>query len=171
MITFLNVVAIAAAVVGAGVLLVFSYLIVPALAAITLGGSTGDNAFDQTIVNGISRIGYMTGGKAALWKDEDMADVFTRKATTDVSYLACARRLLDGGDVFYPQFATHNAHTIASIIELAGARRDLEFQRLHGMVVSCRVSPVHQTLGDPFGLTGADVVGFQDRAHRALRHG
>ena len=35
---------------------------------------------DQTIVNGISRIGYMTGGKAALWKDEDMADVFTRKA-------------------------------------------------------------------------------------------
>jgi arylsulfatase A-like enzyme len=36
---------------------------------------------DQTIVNGISRIGYMTGGKAALWKDEDMADVFTRKAT------------------------------------------------------------------------------------------
>ena len=36
---------------------------------------------DQTIVNGISRIGYMTGGKAALWKDEDMADVFTRQAT------------------------------------------------------------------------------------------
>jgi arylsulfatase A-like enzyme len=39
---------------------------------------------DQTIVNGISRIGYMTGGKAALWKDEDMADVFTRKATAFV---------------------------------------------------------------------------------------
>ncbi len=36
---------------------------------------------DQTIVNGISRIGYMTGGKAALWKDEDMADVFTGQAT------------------------------------------------------------------------------------------
>jgi RHH-type transcriptional regulator, proline utilization regulon repressor / proline dehydrogenase / delta 1-pyrroline-5-carboxylate dehydrogenase len=59
--------------------------------------------------------------------------VLTRKLATDVSYLACARRLLDGGDAFYPQFATHNAHTIASIIELAGARRDLEFQRLHGM--------------------------------------
>jgi RHH-type proline utilization regulon transcriptional repressor/proline dehydrogenase/delta 1-pyrroline-5-carboxylate dehydrogenase len=59
--------------------------------------------------------------------------VLTRKLATDVSYLACARRLLDGGDAFYPQFATHNAHTIASIIELAGTRRDLEFQRLHGM--------------------------------------
>ncbi len=59
--------------------------------------------------------------------------VLTRKLATDVSYLACARRLLDGGDAFYPQFATHNAQTIASIIELAGTRRDLEFQRLHGM--------------------------------------
>ncbi len=59
--------------------------------------------------------------------------VLTRKLATDVSYLACARRLLEGGDAFYPQFATHNAHSIASIIELAGARRDLEFQRLHGM--------------------------------------
>ena len=39
--------------------------------------------------------------------------VFTRKVATDVSYLACAKRLLDGGDAFYPQFATHNAHTIA----------------------------------------------------------
>lgn len=62
--------------------------------------------------------------------------VLTRKLATDVSYLVCARRLLDGGDAFYPQFATHNAHTIASIIELAGARRDLEFQRLHGMGVA-----------------------------------
>jgi RHH-type transcriptional regulator, proline utilization regulon repressor / proline dehydrogenase / delta 1-pyrroline-5-carboxylate dehydrogenase len=59
--------------------------------------------------------------------------VLTRKLATDVSYLACARRLLEGGDAFYPQFATHNAQSIASIIELAGARRDLEFQRLHGM--------------------------------------
>jgi RHH-type transcriptional regulator, proline utilization regulon repressor / proline dehydrogenase / delta 1-pyrroline-5-carboxylate dehydrogenase len=59
--------------------------------------------------------------------------VLTRKLATDVSYLACARRLLDGGDAFYPQFATHNAHSIASIIELADGRRDLEFQRLHGM--------------------------------------
>ncbi|RMD92526.1 MAG: bifunctional proline dehydrogenase/L-glutamate gamma-semialdehyde dehydrogenase, partial [Alphaproteobacteria bacterium] len=59
--------------------------------------------------------------------------VFTRKASTDVSYLACAARLLDMADRLYPQFATHNAHTVATVLELAGARRDFEFQRLHGM--------------------------------------
>ena len=59
--------------------------------------------------------------------------VFTRKVATDVSYLACARRLLAAGDAIYPQFATHNAHTIACVIEMAGNRRDFEFQRLHGM--------------------------------------
>ena len=59
--------------------------------------------------------------------------VFTRKLATDVSYLACARRLLAGGEAFYPQFATHNAQTLASILELAGDRRTFEFQRLHGM--------------------------------------
>ena len=59
--------------------------------------------------------------------------VFTRKLATDVSYLACARRLLAGGEAFYPQFATHNAQSLASIVELAGNRRGFEFQRLHGM--------------------------------------
>jgi RHH-type proline utilization regulon transcriptional repressor/proline dehydrogenase/delta 1-pyrroline-5-carboxylate dehydrogenase len=59
--------------------------------------------------------------------------VFTRKLATDVSYLACARRLLAGQDAFYPQFATHNAQTLASIVEFAGSRRAFEFQRLHGM--------------------------------------
>ncbi|WP_405229067.1 bifunctional proline dehydrogenase/L-glutamate gamma-semialdehyde dehydrogenase PutA [Lentisalinibacter sediminis] len=59
--------------------------------------------------------------------------VFTRKANTDVSFLACARELLDAGERLYPQFATHNAHTLASILHLAGQRRDYEFQRLHGM--------------------------------------
>ncbi|MEK0082957.1 bifunctional proline dehydrogenase/L-glutamate gamma-semialdehyde dehydrogenase PutA [Benzoatithermus flavus] len=60
--------------------------------------------------------------------------VFTRKVATDVSYLACAKRLLEGGELFYPQFATHNAHTIAAVIELAGNRRSgFEFQKLHGM--------------------------------------
>ncbi len=58
--------------------------------------------------------------------------VFTRKANTDVSYLACARRLFDHGAKFYPQFATHNAHTIAAIQQMA-AGRPFEFQRLHGM--------------------------------------
>ena len=59
--------------------------------------------------------------------------VFTRKASTDVSYLACARMLLAEPRLFYAQFATHNAHSIAAVLEDAGPRRDFEFQRLHGM--------------------------------------
>ena len=59
--------------------------------------------------------------------------VFTRKTHTDVSYLACARRLLACGDNVYPQFATHNAHTLASVMHFAGTRKAFEFQRLHGM--------------------------------------
>ncbi len=59
--------------------------------------------------------------------------VFTRKAHTDVSYLACARMLVNAGNNLYPQFATHNAHTLASILHFAGSRTDFEFQRLHGM--------------------------------------
>ena len=59
--------------------------------------------------------------------------VFTRKVHTDVSYLACARLALAAGEALYPQFATHNAHTLASVLHYAGSRRDYEFQRLHGM--------------------------------------
>jgi RHH-type proline utilization regulon transcriptional repressor/proline dehydrogenase/delta 1-pyrroline-5-carboxylate dehydrogenase len=59
--------------------------------------------------------------------------VFTRKAHTDVSYLACARQALAAGNALYPQFATHNAHTLASILHYAGSSSDYEFQRLHGM--------------------------------------
>ena len=59
--------------------------------------------------------------------------VFTRKEHTDVSYLACARKALAAGDALYPQFATHNAHTLSSVLHFAGSRRDFEFQRLHGM--------------------------------------
>lgn len=60
--------------------------------------------------------------------------VFTRKASTDLSYLAGARFLLSQRSVLYPQFATHNAQTIAAILELAGAdKTNFEFQRLHGM--------------------------------------
>ncbi|MDO5604375.1 MAG: bifunctional proline dehydrogenase/L-glutamate gamma-semialdehyde dehydrogenase PutA [Paracoccus sp. (in: a-proteobacteria)] len=58
--------------------------------------------------------------------------LFTRKAETDVSYIANARRLIGYADRIYPQFATHNAHTVAAIIDMAGAV-DFEFQRLHGM--------------------------------------
>ncbi|WP_222182548.1 bifunctional proline dehydrogenase/L-glutamate gamma-semialdehyde dehydrogenase PutA [Geminicoccus harenae] len=59
--------------------------------------------------------------------------VFTRKVTTDVSYLACAKELFAGGDAFYPMFATHNAQTLAAILDLAGNNRGFEFQKLHGM--------------------------------------
>jgi RHH-type proline utilization regulon transcriptional repressor/proline dehydrogenase/delta 1-pyrroline-5-carboxylate dehydrogenase len=58
--------------------------------------------------------------------------LFTRKAATDVSYLACARDMLRARNI-YPAFATHNALTVATILEWAGDSRDFEFQRLHGM--------------------------------------
>jgi len=60
--------------------------------------------------------------------------VFTRKPNTDVSYLACARLMAKSTDAIYPQFATHNAHTVAYIAQLFGeAHGSFEFQRLHGM--------------------------------------
>jgi RHH-type proline utilization regulon transcriptional repressor/proline dehydrogenase/delta 1-pyrroline-5-carboxylate dehydrogenase len=80
--------------------------------------------------------------KGAYWDTEikraqerGLADypVFTRKAMTDLCYLACARKLLAARPLIYPQFATHNALTVASVIEDAGGVRDYEFQRLHGM--------------------------------------
>ena len=80
--------------------------------------------------------------KGAYWDSEikrsqerglDGYPVWTRKVATDVAYIAAARRLFDAGGVFYPQFATHNAQTVATVLELAGQRRDWEFQRLHGM--------------------------------------
>ncbi len=79
--------------------------------------------------------------KGAYWdseikraQQEGMADypVLTRKVHTDVSYLACARAMLGAPDAIYPQFATHNAHTVASIRVLA-ADAEYEFQCLHGM--------------------------------------
>jgi RHH-type transcriptional regulator, proline utilization regulon repressor / proline dehydrogenase / delta 1-pyrroline-5-carboxylate dehydrogenase len=79
--------------------------------------------------------------KGAYWDTEIKAaqvggltdyPVFTRKVATDVSYLACAKKLLDANDVIYPAFATHNANTIGQVKALA-AGREFEFQRLHGM--------------------------------------
>ena len=71
--------------------------------------------------------------------------VFTRKLATDVSYLACATKLLSAADVIYPAFATHNAYTIGAIKVLA-ATREFEFQRLHGMG-----EQVYDTLADEEG--------------------
>ncbi len=80
--------------------------------------------------------------KGAYWDTEikraqerglDGFPVLTRKAATDVSYMACARILLGNGKAFYPQFATHNALTLAYVLDAAGGWKDFEFQRLHGM--------------------------------------
>ena len=80
--------------------------------------------------------------KGAYWDSEikraqelglDSYPVFTRKASTDVSYIACVRELFANGHSLYPQFATHNAHTVAAVRTLAPRTADYEFQRLHGM--------------------------------------
>ncbi len=80
--------------------------------------------------------------KGAYWDTEikraqesGIADypVFTRKVGTDVSYIACARAMFASGEAIYPQFATHNAHTLSVVETLAADRTDFEFQRLHGM--------------------------------------
>ena len=59
--------------------------------------------------------------------------VFTRKQATDLAYQACVKQILAAGETFYPQFATHNAYTIALVQTLTKPGQDYEFQRLHGM--------------------------------------
>jgi RHH-type proline utilization regulon transcriptional repressor/proline dehydrogenase/delta 1-pyrroline-5-carboxylate dehydrogenase len=80
--------------------------------------------------------------KGAYWDAEikraqerglDSFPVYTSKAATDASYLVCAQRLFDAGDCIYPQFATHNALTMAAMMALAPRDAQYEFQRLHGM--------------------------------------
>jgi len=76
--------------------------------------------------------------------------VYTRKAYTDVAYIACARKLLAAPDAVYPQFATHNAHTMATVYTLAGANYhagQYEFQCLHGMG-----EPLYEQVVGPDGL-------------------
>ncbi len=79
--------------------------------------------------------------KGAYWDSEikraqerGLADypVFTRKAMTDLNFDACAAQLFAQPRIF-PQFATHNARSVAAVLTMAGGRRDFEFQRLHGM--------------------------------------
>jgi RHH-type proline utilization regulon transcriptional repressor/proline dehydrogenase/delta 1-pyrroline-5-carboxylate dehydrogenase len=80
--------------------------------------------------------------KGAYWDTEikraqelGIADypVFTRKLATDTSYLAGARAMFAAGEAIFPQFATHNAHTLAAVQTFANGRTDFEYQRLHGM--------------------------------------
>ena len=79
--------------------------------------------------------------------------VYTRKPHTDVAYLACARRMLAAPDALYPQFATHNAHTLAALHEMAGgadaAADAYEFQCLHGMG-----EPLYEQVVGPAGEGG-----------------
>jgi RHH-type proline utilization regulon transcriptional repressor/proline dehydrogenase/delta 1-pyrroline-5-carboxylate dehydrogenase len=80
--------------------------------------------------------------KGAYWDTEikraqerglDDYPLFTRKAMTDLNYVACARQLLALRPRIFPQFATHNALTVATLLELTGSSGGFEFQRLHGM--------------------------------------
>jgi RHH-type proline utilization regulon transcriptional repressor/proline dehydrogenase/delta 1-pyrroline-5-carboxylate dehydrogenase len=108
--------------------------------------------------------------KGAYWDSEvkraqerGLADypVFTRKAMTDLSFVACAERLLAARPRLYPQFATHNALTVASLLERAGETGGYEFQRLHGMGDAL----YGRLLGDRPGLacrTYAPVGGHRD---------
>lgn len=97
--------------------------------------------------------------KGAYWDTEIKAaqvgglpdyPVFTRKVATDVSYLACAQRLLAASDVIYPAFATHNAGTIAAVKAIANGAA-LEFQRLHGMGEGLyeELGQLEDALGEP----------------------
>ncbi len=97
--------------------------------------------------------------KGAYWDSEVKAaqvaglsdyPVFTRKLATDVSYLACAKRLLAAPDVVYPAFATHNANSIGAIKALGRSAR-FEFQRLHGMGegLYAELAELEAAIGDP----------------------
>src|SRR5580692_1071838 len=96
----------------------------------------------ETLARALNRRMMVRLVKGAYWDTEikraqerglDDYPVFTRKAMTDLNYLACTQKLLALRPRIFPQFATHNALTVASVLELAGAESGFEFQRLHGM--------------------------------------
>ncbi|MBX9875358.1 MAG: bifunctional proline dehydrogenase/L-glutamate gamma-semialdehyde dehydrogenase PutA, partial [Beijerinckiaceae bacterium] len=108
--------------------------------------------------------------KGAYWDTEikraqerGLADypVFTRKAMTDLCYAACTRQLLRARPHLYPQFATHNALTVASVIEDAGGVDGYEFQRLHGMGEAL-YETLHADLPETAGRVYAPVGGHRD---------
>jgi RHH-type proline utilization regulon transcriptional repressor/proline dehydrogenase/delta 1-pyrroline-5-carboxylate dehydrogenase len=96
----------------------------------------------DALARGLNRRMMVRLVKGAYWDSEikraqerglDDYPVFTRKAMTDLNYIACARKLLQLRPRLFPQFATHNALTVASILELSETTDGYEFQRLHGM--------------------------------------
>jgi len=122
-------------------------------------GPRGAHVIDwlQALATGLDRRVMVRLVKGAYWDTEikraqvmglDGFPVFTRKLSTDVSYIACAKKLLGMTGRIYPQFATHNAHTVAAVLEMAslmnsGDKGAFEFQRLHGMGES-----LHATVHD-----------------------
>ena len=122
--------------------------------------------------------------KGAYWDTEikraqvfglDGFPVFTRKPSTDVSYIACARKLLGYADRIYPQFATHNAQTIAAVLAVATDEGSpaFEFQRLHGMgeILHNAVMASHNTRSRIYAPVGAheDLLAYLVR--RLLENG
>ena len=103
--------------------------------------------------------------------------VFTRKPATDLSYLACAAALLANPRAFFPQFATHNAHTVAAVVDLAGqaGAPPYEFQRLHGMGEPLYDALAERQAGAPPARIYAPVGGHADLlaylARRLLENG
>jgi len=98
--------------------------------------------YTDDLARGLRRRMMVRLVKGAYWDSEikraqerglDDYPVFTRKAMTDLNYIACAQRLLALRPRLFPQFATHNALTVATVLELAGGDSGFEFQRLHGM--------------------------------------
>jgi RHH-type proline utilization regulon transcriptional repressor/proline dehydrogenase/delta 1-pyrroline-5-carboxylate dehydrogenase len=159
-------------------------LLEPLLADPKLGGWNGLGLAVQAyskralpLIDWLARVAEATGRhipvrlvKGAYWDSEikwaqeaglSGYPVFTRKVNTDVAYLAAARALLVRPDCFYPQFATHNAHTIAAIVTIAGDR-PYEFQRLYGMGEALHREVVHpERLGKPCRIY-APVGGHRD---------
>ena len=88
--------------------------------------------------------------------------VFTRKAATDLSYLVCARKILAHPGEIAGQFATHNAHTVAAVMALAGGSRNFEFQRLHGMGESLYRAAAKQNENFPALRVYAPVGSHED---------
>jgi RHH-type proline utilization regulon transcriptional repressor/proline dehydrogenase/delta 1-pyrroline-5-carboxylate dehydrogenase len=102
--------------------------------------------------------------------------VFTRKVATDVSYLACAKKIIGYGNLFFPQFATHNAYTVAAVMEMMnGKALPFEFQCLHGMgqtlydeIVEDKQHPIPCRIYAPVG-THEDLLAYLVR--RLLENG
>ena len=106
---------------------------------------------------------------------EGMQDfpVFIRKSASDVAFICCANKLLGMTDRIYPQFATHNAHTVSAILELADDKSNFEFQRLHGMgeVLHRKVREIEDTRCRIYAPVGAhrDLLAYLVR--RLLENG